>query len=141
MNHSLYSNVPHDSSFDGYLTSVTFRLYTNWEGNDPLYVYALKSYAFTVDQITYRYPIIPHRNTTQWQTISIPCGQFSVQKSSHIAVGMQDGSTNNQIFATRSSLSIHGKNITNNTKQIALQSTQNFLGVALVYSVLEDDHN
>lgn len=140
MNHTLYSNALHGISANGYITSITFRLYTNWEGDDPLYLYALKHIDVGLDQITHRYPIFPQRNTTQWQTIHIPCGQFPIYQAYHVAIGMQDDSSGNQIFGLRLPLGIRGRNITNDTQQVLITSVFSFQSTAFIYTILEDDY-
>ena len=142
LNHTLYSNVPHGISVrKGDITSVTFRLYTNWEGDDPLYLYALKNHGFALDHITHRYPMFPQRNTTQWQTIDIPCGQYPIYQGYHVAVGMQDDNSVNQIFGLRLPLGIHGTNITDSTTEVIIKAIKGFQSAAFIYAVLGVDHD
>ncbi|CAF2710297.1 unnamed protein product [Rotaria sp. Silwood2] len=88
--------------------------------------------------ISHRYPVVPERNNTEWQTIEIPFGKFPLFINDHLALGMQHFSETNQIYSVRSAISIHGKNITNTTTKVCPQATADFYGAAFTYTLVED---
>ncbi|CAF1200488.1 unnamed protein product [Rotaria sp. Silwood1] len=137
LSNSIYYNVPHITYVQGYVVSVSLRLFTSWEGDDPLYIFAISKYLVT-HQLAYRYPIVPERNNTEWQTIEIPFGEFRLFLHDHLAIGMQSFSETNQIYSVRSVFSIHGKNVTNTTTHVFPQAATGFYGAAFTFTVVED---
>ncbi|CAF4620767.1 unnamed protein product [Rotaria sp. Silwood2] len=137
LSNSLYYNIQHLTPVQGYVVSVSLRLFTSWKGDDPLYLFAISSYLLN-HQIEHRYPVVPERNNTEWQTIEIPFGKFPLFINNHLAIGMQNFSETNQIYSVRSALSIHGQNITHTTINVFPKATTGFHGVAFTYTLAED---
>jgi hypothetical protein len=137
LSHSLYFNVVSLSEFQGYVTNISLRLFTNWEGDNPLYIFALKQISLSSAEIIHRYPVIPQTNNTQWQTIDIPFGEFPISTGYLIGAGMQDRSDTNQIFAVNSVISFYDVDITNNTRDINLK-VKFFQGIAFVYTAVKN---
>ncbi len=136
LSHSIYFNIQFTGDVKGYVISVTLRLFTSWKGDYPLYIFTLKRSSLEYNElITHRYPLIPKRNNTQWQTIQIPLGKFPIVFNDYVAIGMQDKSDTNQIYAVNSTISINGKNVTNNTTDVRMRFSQKFYGVAFMYTV------
>jgi hypothetical protein len=138
LNHSLYFNLVSLNRVQGYVINVTLRLFTNWEGDKPLYIFALKRMSRDYVEIMHRYPVIPERNNTQRQTIAIPFGEFPIDTGHFVGVGMQDRSDTNQICAANSVVSFCEINITNNTRYITLKFNKFFQGVAFIYSTVRN---
>jgi len=134
LSHSLYYNVYHISEVKGYVISVALRLFTSWEGDNPLYLFAISTYSGY--NITHRYPLNPKRNNTEWQIIEIPPRKFPIFVDYHLAIGMQDHSDTNQIYAVKSKVSIHGENITNSTEKF--KAVGSFYSVAFIYTVFRN---
>jgi hypothetical protein len=137
LNHSLYFNVVSLSEFQGYVTNISLRLFTNWEGDNPLYIFALEQISLSSAEIAHRYPVIPQTNNTQWQTIDIPFGEFPISTGYLIGVGMQDRSDTNQIYTRYSVVSLYDVNITNNTRDITFKYNF-FQGVAFDYTAVKN---
>lgn len=93
---------------------------------------------FLLHQIYDRYPLQPQSDTTDWQTIDIPLGEFRIGDYNSLAIGMQDNAGKNQIYAVRSTVSIHGRNVTSESKSVFPQTTGGFYGVAFTYTVVRD---
>ncbi|CAF3767994.1 unnamed protein product [Rotaria socialis] len=108
-----------------------------WEGDDPLYLFAISAY-FLQHKIIHRYPVMPETNNTEWQTIEISFRSFPVFKYNLLAIGMQTSSRTNQIYGVRSAVSIHGKDITDSTTQFFPTNTENFYGIVFTYTAIED---
>ncbi|CAF2914942.1 unnamed protein product [Rotaria sp. Silwood2] len=137
LSNSMYYNVQHLTLVQGYIVSVSLRLFSSWEGDDPLYLFAISKY-FLDHQIAHRYPVVPERNNTEWQTIEIPYGKFPLLINDHLAIGMQSYSETNQIYSIRSAISIHGKNITNTTMKVHPQAITGFYGAAFTFILVQD---
>lgn len=135
LSQTLYYNLVVPNNIQGYLTNVTLRLFTNWEGEHPLYIYAMIPFSHNFIEILYRYPLIPQRNNTQWQTISVPPGEFPMNIGIYIGVGMQDRSDTNFIYAAIAARAIYEVNITNTTDRITLKQTKITCGAAFLYQV------
>ncbi|CAF4933967.1 unnamed protein product, partial [Rotaria sp. Silwood2] len=56
LSNSLYYNIQHLTPVQGYVVSVSLRLFTSWKGDDPLYLFAISSYLLN-HQIEHRYPL------------------------------------------------------------------------------------
>ncbi|CAF2076741.1 unnamed protein product [Rotaria magnacalcarata] len=138
LNHSLYYNFDQMSAVDGYLLNITLRLFASWEGDDPLYIFAVSAY-FLQHEIIHRYPVMPETNNTEWQTIEISFRSFPVFKNTLLAIGMQTSSPTNRIYAVRSTMSIHGKDITDSKTQFIPRRTESFYGIAFTYTAIEDE--
>ncbi|CAF3768217.1 unnamed protein product [Rotaria sordida] len=137
LSHSLYYNILHLTLVQGFVVNVSLRLFTSWEGDDPLYLFSISKYHID-HRIAYRYPVVPERNNTEWQIIEIPFGVFPLFVYDHLAIGMQDTSKTNQIYSIRSTIAIHGKNIMNNTMDVYPQSMPDTYGAAFTYTLVED---
>ncbi|CAF1619313.1 unnamed protein product [Rotaria magnacalcarata] len=137
LNHSLYYNFDQMSAVDGYLLNITLRLFASWEGDDPLYIFAVSAY-FLQHEIIHRYPVMPETNNTEWQTIEISFRSFPVFKNTLLAIGMQTSSPTNRIYAVRSTMSIRGKDITDSKTQFIPRRTESFYGIAFTYTAIED---
>lgn len=135
LGHTLYYNLVNPNKIQGYVTNVTLRLFTSWEGDNPLYIYAMMPYSLSYIEILHRYPVIPEQNNTEWQSISIPIGEFPLDTGLHVGVGMQDRSDTNFISAALGSRAIYEVNITNITDRISLQKTKLSYGVQFIYAV------
>ena len=134
----MYYNLVAPNNIQGYLANVTLRLFTNWEGEHPLYIYAMIPFSYNFIEILYRYPLIPERNNTRWQTISIPPGEFLMNIGTYIGVGMQDRSGTNFIYAAIASRAIYEVNITNMTSRISLKQTKITCGATILYEVTQN---
>ncbi len=121
----------------GYVISVSLRLFTNWEGDNPLYIYAL-SLSSHHPTITHRYPLIPQRNNTEWQTIEIPSREVPLSSLGNLAIGMQDNSGTNQIYAVKSVLPMYAGNITSETNIVDSQSSNDSYGAAFNFTILKN---
>jgi hypothetical protein len=125
------------ASFNGYVINVSLRLFTNWEGDNPLYIYSISR--FPLDpKISHRYPLIPQRNNTEWQTIEIPSGKFPLSSYSHLAIGMQDNSDTNQIYAVKAPLPMYGGNITSDTNIVYSQLLNDYYGAAFTFTLFKN---
>jgi len=125
------------TSFEGYVINVRLRLFTNWEGDHPLYIYAISRFPLHPN-ITHRYPLIPQRNNTEWQTIEIPSRKFPLSSYTHLAIGMQDNTDTNQIYAVKAPLPMYGGNMTNDTNIVHSQLLEDYYGAAFTFSVFKN---
>jgi len=121
----------------GYVISVSLRLFTNWDGDNPLYIYAISRFP-SDPTITHRYPLIPQRNNTEWQTIEIPSRQFPLSSMNNLAIGMQDNSVTNQIYAVKAVLPMYGGNITSDTNIVHSQVLEDYYGAAFTFTLLKN---
>ncbi|CAF4990352.1 unnamed protein product [Rotaria sp. Silwood1] len=135
LGNNLYLNLEQASLTDGYVSSVSFRLFTNWEGTASLYLFVLWRY-LTLYEILHRYAIKPQRNTTQWQTLKIPSRTLPIDVGNALAVGMQDSSDTNQIYIVKSGFTVWGSHITENLTKPFVQGISDF-GIAVSYSVVQ----
>lgn len=135
LNQTLYYNLVNPNTIQGYVTSVTLRLFSNWKGNDPLYIYVMFPYSLNYIEILYRYPVIPERNNTDWHNISIPTGDFPLDSGYYVGVGMQDRSSTNLISAVLNGRAIYEVNITKITDRISLKQTKLSYGASFIYTV------
>lgn len=134
----MYYNIVAPNNIQGYLANVTLRLFTNWEGEHPLYIYAMVPFSYNSIEILYRYALIPESNNTQWQTIPIPPGEFPMKSGIYIGIGMQDRSDTNFIYAAMTARAIYEVNITNMTDRISLKQTKITCGATIVYDVAQN---
>ncbi|UJR32767.1 hypothetical protein I4U23_020227 [Adineta vaga] len=121
------TNISHFGNYQSFGLSLSHSMYTN-----------IAYPCFPSHYILQRYPFMPKRNTTDWQTINTPSGKFPVAQNHQLAIGMHDHSDTNEIHAVRSTISLHGRNITNKTKTVLAQNTEGFFGVAFIYTVVEN---
>jgi hypothetical protein len=135
LSHSIYFNVYRIGEIQGYVTSVTLRLFTDWKGDNPLYIFAINQLSTRHCEITHRYPIIPKRNNIECQTIQIHLQIFPIFNNNFIAIGMQDESNTNQIYAVKAPISIGGENITNDTRYFYIKGNEGLYGIAFMYTV------
>jgi hypothetical protein len=135
LDNSLYYNYIQLSHGDGYVNSISLRLFNQWKGNASLYIFIIPSYS--ENTISYRYAINPLRNTTEWQTIKIPSHALTVSLGYLLAIGMQEssGSGTNQIYAVKSSTGISAININENTT-VFMTISDHTTGVAFSYTAI-----
>jgi hypothetical protein len=135
---SLYFNFNMMNLVNGYVSSVSLRLFRNWEGNSLLYLFII--YVNNSYYISDRYAIQPQRNTTEWQIIKIPSREFPIFKGHFLAIGMQESSDTNQIYAIQSGFAVYGNvmNVNKDTIQIRLNHTAS-MGIAYGYTVGYND--
>jgi len=135
----LYWNIDMYCFYDGYVSSVYLRLFTNWTGNAPLYVFIV-GYGASGLGLKQRYVIQPQRDTTDWQIINIPSDELPISVGNFLAIGMQDSSNTNQIYAVKSDaqgsvIGLLEKNINASTTLVSLGSSSS-LGFALGYTMV-----
>ncbi|CAF3476738.1 unnamed protein product [Rotaria sp. Silwood1] len=119
LGNTIYYNPNMPSGHNGYISSVSFRLFTNWKGTASLYLFIIRT-VLLVHTILHRYAINPQKNTTQWQTFNIPSGALPIMPQNLLAVGMQDSSDTNQIYTVKSAIGMSGTNINGNTTKVVL---------------------
>jgi hypothetical protein len=119
------------SNVDGFVVAVHLRLFSEWKGHAPLYLFVI-SFS-TSYQILRRYPVNPQRNTTKWQTINIPSNALPIITGDLFGIGMHENSTN-QIYAVEATYSFVSKRIHENTTD--LNEIEESDGVAFSYTVL-----
>ncbi|CAF4956272.1 unnamed protein product [Rotaria sp. Silwood1] len=133
LGNTIYYNYYMPSRHNGYISSVRFRLFTNWEGTASLYLFII--YAVLLDHtIVCRYAINPQKNTTQWQTFNIPSGALPIGSDEFLAVGMQDSSNTNQIYDVTPAVGMSGIKVTETTIKVDLYFYPN-IAPALTYTV------
>lgn len=137
LSHSLYINFKQTNWYTGFVIKLYLRLYSSWEGEKPLYLFAV-AVNYLDYLITHRYPVTPESNNTEWQTINIPHGKFPLLRGYFLAIGMQDSSGTNKLYGVRSDLSINGKNITKDEVRFEPVLTAGHFGAAFTYSVVYD---
>ncbi|CAF2772663.1 unnamed protein product [Rotaria sp. Silwood2] len=125
------------SRFSGYISSVSFRLFTNWEDTTSLYIFVISGVMFD-HSITYRYAIKPQQNTTQWQTIKIPSRTLPIVYNNYLAVGMQDSSNTSQIYVVKSTIGMGGIDVNETTTKINLKIGFQ-MAPAFIYTVVYYD--
>jgi hypothetical protein len=123
----------------GYISSVSFRLFTRWEGNEPLYLFTVSN-NFLSEEILRRYPIMPERDTTTWQTINTLSYKIPIFIGNYLGFGMQDSGNTNKIYAIKNKglAGVLAGNIHNYTTHISLNFTEYFGGVAFSYIVFQN---
>ncbi len=135
LENSLYYNFMQLCRIDGYVSSVSLRLFSEWQGDASLYLFIIS--AGTVYKISSRYPINPRRNTIEWQTIQIPSHALPVYLGNFLAIGMQESSGHtNQIYAVKSDYGFSATDINENTTILNLKSdgsTSVAISFTLVY--------
>ncbi|CAF2075073.1 unnamed protein product [Rotaria magnacalcarata] len=121
----------------GYVSRVDFRLYTKWKETVPLYLFLITG-SILEYKITHRYAVFPEKDTTEWQTISIPSPALPIEYGQFLALGMQDSSNTIQIYAVVpiSSIGVIVGNINENTTKF--KALFDYHGVpAMSFSVVE----
>jgi hypothetical protein len=131
--------------YRGYVSSVYLRLFTNWSGNAPLYVFIIELDGSNKLGLKQRYVIQPQRDTTDWQIIDIPSYELPISVGNLLAIGMQDSSNTNQIYEVKSDAQgtvrgFLGKNINASTTLVDLDASYSF-GFALGYNTMVDSDN
>ncbi|CAF2570417.1 unnamed protein product [Rotaria sp. Silwood2] len=134
LGNKFYFNVDHVCRRTGYVSSVSFRLFTNWEGTASLYVFIISGF-LTGYAIKHRYGIKPQKYTTQWQTFEIPSRILPIELGQFLAIGMQDSSNTNKIYVVKSITAITGVNIKENITQPYVEAAY-ITGVASGYSIV-----
>jgi len=134
LENSLYYDFIQLCPIDGYVSSVSLRLFSEWKGDASLYLFIIS--ADTVYTISSRYPINPRRNTTEWQTIQIPSHASPVYLGNFLAIGMQESSGHtNQIYAVKSDYGASATDINENTSILTVKSGQG-TGVAISFTLV-----
>ncbi len=134
LDNSLYCNLVQLSNGNGYVSSVSLRLFSEWQGDASLYLFIISS--DTVYEISYRYAINPQRNTTEWQTIQIPSHTLPVRIGHLLAIGMQENSGHtNQIYAVKLDFGYSAIDINENTTILTVKLDQG-IGVAIGFTLM-----
>jgi hypothetical protein len=128
----LYFSFPLLSNVDGFVVGVHLRLFSEWKGHAPLYLFVI-ILSGTSYQILRRYPVNPQRNTTKWQTINIPSDALPIITGNLFGIGMHENSTN-KIYAVEATYSFVSKRIHETTTD--LNEIEESDGVAFSYTVL-----
>jgi hypothetical protein len=135
LDNTLYYNLLQFCVVNGYVSSVSLRLFHEWKGNASLYLFVISSNTM-VYEIKDRYAINPQRNTTEWQTINIPSRVLPISLGDLFAIGMQDNcSSRNQMYAIQSLYGIRGIEINKDTIVFSPESDHR-TGVAFGYTVI-----
>jgi hypothetical protein len=143
LGNTLYTNTNQYCFYTGYVSSVYLRLFTNWTGNAPLYVFIIELGESGLG-LKQRYVIQPQRDTTDWQMINIPSHELPISLGNLLAIGMQDSSNTNQIYAVKSDaqgpvMAFLGKNINASTTLVGLETSYS-LGFALGYTMVDTNN-
>ncbi|CAF1247200.1 unnamed protein product [Rotaria sordida] len=116
LGNTLFFNGALMCNYTGYVSSVSFRLFTNWEDTALLYLFVISGSPFNY-HISYRYAIKPQKNTTQLQTIKIPSRTLPISVTDFFAIGMQDSSNMSQIYTIHPPIGMMGTNINETTRK------------------------
>jgi len=143
LGNTLYANPNLYCCYDGYVSSVYLRLFTNWTGNAPLYVFIIELGESGLG-LKQRYVIQSQRDTTDWQIINIPSHELPISLGNFLAIGMQDSSNTNQIYEVKSAaqkpvMGFIGKNINASTTLVGLEAIYSF-GFALGYTMVDTNN-
>jgi hypothetical protein len=139
LGNTLYWNDNLYCLHDGYVSSIYLRLFTNWTGNAPLYVFIMEASVSGLG-LKQRYVIQPQRHTTDWQIINIPSDELPISVRNFLAIGMQDSSNTNQIYGVKSAaqetvMGLLGKNVSPSTTLVDFEGSPS-LGFALGYTMV-----
>jgi hypothetical protein len=123
---------------NGYVSSVSLRLFRNWKDNALLYVFILSSTTIEYN-IKNRYAISPQRNTTEWQTIKIPSHALPILMSDLLAIGMQESSNTSEIYTMKNDFFLSGNAININKYTMSFIPQTNFaVSIAYSYTVVHN---